>query len=303
MSKTKLHSGFVVLIGRTNVGKSTLLNNLLGEKVSIISKVPQTTRYSIRGILNDKRGQIVFIDTPGVYITKKKISKFLSKRTFAVKEEADLVLYMVDLSRAPGEEEREIMRRLLHRIDKPVIMALNKRDLGQFHADEYIELWKEYLQEGDDPLKYFIPISALEKRGLDELLDAIFEFLPESPPLYPEDIISDLPEKLLIADIIREKIFNLTHEEVPHSVAVKVETIEERKNNLVYIQATILVERKSQKAIIIGKRGEFLKGVGTEAREELELNFQKKVFLDLWVKVKKDWQNDIIVLRDLGYIL
>ncbi len=303
MSKTKLHSGFVVLIGRANVGKSTLLNNLLGKKVSIISKVPQTTRYSIRGILNDERGQIVFVDTPGIYITKKKISKFLSKRTFAVKEEADLILYMVDLSRAPGEEEREIMRRLLHRIDRPVIMALNKRDLGQFHADEYIELWKEYLQEGDNPLKYFIPISALEKRGLDELLDAIFEFLPESPPLYPEDIISDLPEKFLIADIIREKIFNLTHEEVPHSVAVKVEDIEERKNNLVYIQATILVERKSQKAIIIGKRGEFLKGVGTEAREELELNFQKKVFLDLWVKVKKDWQNDIIVLRDLGYIL
>ena len=280
MSKTKLRSGFVVLLGRANVGKSTLLNNLLGKKVSIISKVPQTTRYSIRGILNDKRGQIVFVDTPGIYITKKKISKFLTKRTFAVKEEADLILYMVDLSRAPGKEEREIMRRLLHRIDRPVIMTLNKRDLGQFHADEYIELWKEYLPEGDDPLKYFIPISALEKRGLDELLDAIFEFLPESPPLYPEDMISDLPEKLLIADIIREKIFNLTHEEVPHSVAVKVEIIEERKNNLVYIQATILVERKSQKAIIIGKRGEFLKGVGTEAREELELNFQKKVFLD-----------------------
>ena len=303
MNKTKQRSGFVVLIGRANVGKSTLLNNLLSKKVSIISKVPQTTRYSIRGILNDERGQIVFVDTPGVYITKKKISKFLSKKTFAVKEEADLILYMVDLSRAPGKEEREIMRRLLHRIDKPVIMALNKRDLGQFYADEYIELWKEYLQENDDPLKYFIPISALEKRGLGELLDAIFEFLPESPPLYPEDIVSDLPEKLLIADIIREKIFNLTHEEVPHAVAVKVETIKERKNNLIYIQATILVERKSQKAIIIGKKGEFLKGVGTEARKELELNYQKKVFLDLWVKVKKDWQNDIIVLRDLGYIL
>ncbi|HDM37643.1 MAG TPA: GTPase Era [Candidatus Omnitrophica bacterium] len=295
-------AGFVVLVGRPNVGKSTLLNNLLGKKISIISKVPQTTRFAIRGILNDERGQIIFVDTPGVYLSKKKLSKFLSNRTFTIKDEADLVLYIVDLTRMPHKEEKEVINQL-HNINKPVIMALNKRDLGQFYADSYIELWKKLTDKKTDPLKYFISISALEKRGLEELVDIIFEFLPESPPLYPQDIISDLPEKLLIADIVREKIFNLTYEEVPHSIAVRVDEIKERKNNLIYIQATILVERQSQRAIIIGKQGKFLKEIGKQAREELEQNYQKRVYLELWVKVEKGWQNNTLILKELGYIV
>jgi len=295
-------AGFVVLVGRANVGKSTLLNNLLGKKISIMSKVPQTTRFAIRGILNDERGQIVFVDTPGVYLSKKKLSKFLSNRTFTIKDEADLILYIVDLTRMPHKEEKEVITQL-HDINRPVIMALNKRDLGQLYADRYIELWKELTDKRTDPLKYFIPISALEKRGLERLIDVIFEFLPESPPFYPQGIISDLPEKLLIADIIREKIFNLTYKEVPHSIAVKVDEIKERKNDLIYIQATILVERQSQRAIIIGKQGKFLKEIGRRAREELEQNYQKRVYLELWVKIKKDWQNDTLILKELGYIV
>lgn len=301
MGKIKKKAGFVVLIGRPNVGKSTLLNNLLDKKVSIISNIPQTTRFSIRGILNEARGQIIIVDTPGIFLSNKRLTKFLSKRAFSTKDEADLILYMVDISRAPGKEENEILEKL-HTVDKPVIMVLNKRDLGQTHAGDYIELWKERVVGKNDPLKYFIPISALNKKGLDELLDLIFENLPESEPLYPEDIISDLPERLLTADIVREKIFNLTYEEVPHSVAVRIDNIEERNNNLVYIQATILVERKSQRAIIIGKKGETLRKIGESARKELESNYNKKVFLDLWIKVYSDWQKNNEILKQLGYM-
>jgi GTP-binding protein Era len=197
----------------------------------------------------------------------------------------------------------------------PIIMALNKRDLGQYYADDYIENWRDKTNpirkqktasngaSNTESLKYFIPISALEKRNLDRLLDALFEFLPESDNLYPLDIVSDLPQKLLIADIIREKIFNQTQDEVPHSVAVKIDNIEEKENGVLYIQATILVERSSQKAIIIGAKGKFLKAIGTEARKELQSNYNRKVYLDLWVKIQKNWQNNPAVLKDLGYIV
>lgn len=307
-------AGFVLLIGRPNVGKSTLLNNILGQKVSIVSNVPQTTRFSIRGILNEKRGQIVFIDTPGIYITKKMISKALSSRGISMQEDVDVILYLVDLTRRPGKEEAEVMKSLKE-TKTPIIMALNKRDLGQYYADDYIENWRDKTNpirkqktasngaSNTESLKYFIPISALEKRNLDRLLDALFEFLPESDNLYPLDIVSDLPQKLLIADIIREKIFNQTQDEVPHSVAVKIDNIEEKENGVLYIQATILVERSSQKAIIIGAKGKFLKAIGTEARKELQSNYNRKVYLDLWVKIQKNWQNNPAVLKDLGYIV
>ncbi|MCK4519125.1 MAG: GTPase Era [Candidatus Omnitrophica bacterium] len=302
MKKTLKKAGFVVLVGRPNVGKSTFLNNLLGEKVSIVSKVPQTTRFSIRCILNDKRGQVVFIDTPGILLSKKRLTKFLSNRTFSVKDEADIVLYMVDLSRMPGSEEKEVLEHLKD-MDQPIIMVLNKRDLGQTFADEYIEFWKQNIEGKNDPLKYFIPISALEKRGLDEVLDAVFEFLPESPPLYPLNVASDLPEKIMISDIIREKVFWLAYQELPHSVAVRVDEITHKKNKLMYIQAVILVERNSQKAIIIGKKGGLLKKIGTAAREELEKSYKKRVFVDLRVKVQSNWQKDMQTLRELGYIV
>jgi GTP-binding protein Era len=302
MSKEKSKAGFVVLVGRPNVGKSTFLNNVLGKKVSIISRVPQTTRFSIRGIFNDPRGQIVFVDTPGIYLSNKHLMKFLSSRSFSAKDEADLVLYMVDLSRHPGKEEEEVLSQLWE-LKKPVIMLLNKRDLGQSYADDYISLWKDAVGDNADPLKYYIPISALEKKGLDDVLKAVFEHLPSSEPLYPPDIDSDLPDKLFISDVIREKIFTHMKKEVPHSVAVKVDNIEEREKKVLFIQATIIVERKSQKAIVIGKRGNILKEVGQVARLELEKVFERRIYLDLWVKVQKDWQKNMETLRELGYIV
>jgi GTP-binding protein Era len=302
MSKVKTKAGFAVLVGRPNVGKSTFLNNVLGKKVSIISRVPQTTRFSIRGILNDERGQIVFVDTPGIYLSNQHLMKFLSSRSFSAKDEADLVIYMVDLSRRPGPEEQEVLNQL-YELNKPVVMLLNKRDLGQSYADDYICLWKEAVADKNDPLKYYIPISALEKKGLDEALKAIFEYLPQGEALYPPDIDSDLPDKLFIADVIREKIFNQMKKEVPHSIAVKVDNIEERERKVLFIQATIIVERKSQKAIVIGKKGNILKSVGQEARQELEKTFSRRIYLDLWVKVQKDWQKNMETLRELGYIV
>jgi GTP-binding protein Era len=299
--KSKGRCGFCVLVGRPNVGKSTFLNSIFGKKLSIISQVPQTTRFSIRAIYNDERGQIVFIDTPGIYLSNKHLVKFLSSRSFSAKDEADMVIYMVDISRSPGKEEQEVLESLRD-FKGPVIMLLNKRDLGQQYADDYIGLWKQTVEDKNDKLKYFIPISSLEKKGLDDALSAIFENLPQSPPLYPPDIESDLPDKLFISDIIREKIFAHMKKEVPHSVAVKVDAIEERKNNVLFIQATIIVERGSQKAIVIGKRGNMLKEVGREARTELEKIFEKRIFLDLWVKVHKNWQKDIHTLKELGYI-
>lgn len=302
MNKPKAKAGFVVLVGRPNVGKSTFLNNILGKKVSIISRVPQTTRFSIRGIYNDSRGQIVFVDTPGIYLSNKHLMKFLSSRSFSAKDEADMVLYMVDLSRRPGREEEEVLSQLWE-LKKPVIMLLNKRDLGQTYADDYICLWKEAVGKHKDPLKYYIPISALEKKGLDKTLKAIFEYLPPSKPFYPPDVDSDLPDKLFISDIIREKIFTHMKNEVPHSVAVKVDNIEERENKVLFIQATIIVERKSQKAIVIGKKANILKEVGREARVELEKIFSTRIYLDLWVKAQENWQKDMETLRELGYIL
>ena len=302
MSKLKKKAGFAVLVGRPNVGKSTFLNNILGKKVSIISKVPQTTRFSIRGIFNDPRGQIVFVDTPGIYLSNQHLMKFLSSRSFSAKDEGDVVLYMVDLSRHPGREEAEVLSQLWE-LKKPVIMLLNKRDIGQKYADDYIKLWKDAVGDNVDPLKYFIPISALEKVGLDEVLTTVFEHLPVSEALYPPDVDSDLPDKLFMSDVIREKIFTHMKKEVPHSVAVKVDNIEERESKVLFIQATIIVERKSQKAIVIGKKANILKEVGQEARLELEKVFERRIYLELWVKVQKDWQKNMETLRELGYIV
>jgi len=302
MSKVKTKAGFAVLVGRPNVGKSTFLNNVLGKKVSIISRVPQTTRFSIRGIFNDPRGQIVFVDTPGIYLSNKHLMKFLSSRSFSAKDEGDLVLYMVDLSRRPGREEEEVLSQLWE-LKKPVIMLLNKRDIGQKYADDYIRLWKDAVGDNKDPLKYFIPISALESIGLDEVLTTVFEHLPVSEALYPPDVDSDLPDKLFMSDVIREKIFTHMKKEVPHSVAVKVDNIEERESKVLFIQATIIVERKSQKAIVIGKKANILKEVGQEARLELEKVFERRIYLELWVKVQKDWQKNMETLRELGYIV
>jgi len=295
------HSGFVAILGRPNVGKSTLLNSILKEKVSIISKIPQTTRFQIRGILNEDRGQIVFVDTPGIHIPKTELGKYLNSAALKAKKDSDLILYMVDLTRPPGEEERIITEQLKDS-EKPVVMLLNKIDEGTGYLNDYIRLWQEVFKE-KDPLKYFIPISALKGKETSELIEIIFSLLPEGQPYYPEDILSDFPQKLNIAEIIREKLLNLLREELPHSIAVMVDEMIQRKENLTYIKAIILVERDSQKGIVIGKNGEMLKKVGELARKEIEELLEKRIFLELFVKTEKKWQENPYILRRLGYFI
>lgn len=293
--------GFVTLAGRANAGKSTIINAIVGQKVSIVSKVPQTTRLRIRAVLNEKRGQIVFVDRPGLYLAKEQMAKMLSRTACDINEDADVIIYVVDLQKVPGREEKQIAE-VIKAIDKPVILVLNKRDLGEGYAGDYIEFWKTISPEGEGNLKYYVPISALEKKGIEELVNLLFELLPRQPLFYPEDAVTDLPEKLAVSEIIREKIFMLVTDEIPHSVAVLTEEITHRSEGLVYISATIFVQRQGQKAIIIGKKADNLKKIGQLSRTELQELFKKKVYLDIWVKVKEDWTQDFQFLRQLGII-
>ncbi|MFH1857017.1 MAG: GTPase Era [Candidatus Omnitrophota bacterium] len=293
--------GFVALAGRANAGKSTLLNAIIGQKVSIVSKVPQTTRLRIKAILNEAQGQIVFVDRPGLYLSKKRMARMLSQTACDIKDDADVIVYVIDLQRPPGKEEQKIAE-VVKVSGKPVILVFNKRDLGQQHAETYIEFWKKIPPEGDGNLKYFLPLSALTGKGVKELVNLLFEMLPEHPLFYPEDMITDLPQKLNAGEIIREKVFMFALEELPHSTAVLINEITHRTDKLVYINADILVQRNSQKVIIVGKQGDSLKKIGQLAREDLEKLFKKKVYLDLWVKVREDWQQDDNVLKQLGII-
>lgn len=293
-------SGFVAILGRPNVGKSTLLNTLLKEKVSIISKIPQTTRFQIRGILNEERGQIIFVDTPGFHLSKNQLSKYLNSAALKAKKDADLILYMVDLTRSVGEEERVLVSQLKDS-ERPIIMVLNKIDLSEGFLNDYVKLWQEAPKE-KDPLKYFIPVSSLKGDNISNLIEEIFSLLPVAQPYYPEDILSDFPQRLNIAEIIREKLLNSLREELPHSVAVMTDEMISRKNNLTYIKAIILVERDSQKSIVIGKKGEMLKKIGELARKEIEELLEKKVYLELFVKTEKKWQENPYILRRLGYL-
>lgn len=292
--------GFAALAGRANTGKSTLLNALMGEKVSIVSQIPQTTRLQIRAVLNDKRGQVIFVDRPGFYISKDRIAKLLSSKASDIRD-ADVILYVVDLQKKIGREEGQIAQ-IVKNSGRPVILVLNKRDLGAGYANDYIEFWKDLPPRGEGNLKYYVPVSALSQRGVKELLDMIFEFLPEHPEFYPDNITVDLPQQFIISDVIREKIFMLVTEEVPHSVAVLVDEITNRSPRLTYIRAVVFVQREGQKAMIIGKKAENLKKIGKDARIELESLFKTKIYLDITVKVKENWPQDQTILRRLGII-
>jgi len=297
---SKFKSGFAVILGRPNVGKSTLLNTLLKQKVSIISNVPQTTRYVIRGVLNLNQAQIVFVDTPGIHLFRGKLFSNLNELTFKSLKDIELVLYLVDVSRPPFKEEDLIMNNLVKK-KIPMIMALNKIDISKKYIGNYIEMWKEKTKGKLLPLKYFIPISALRGDNLNKLLDLMIELLPEGLPYYDKENITDFPLSYRAADIIREKICLFLKEEIPHNTAVLVGEINEEEN-IVKILANILVSKPSQKKIIIGQEGSMIKKIGTSARKDLELLFSKKVFLELWVKVEKDWQNKPRVLKELGYL-
>ncbi|MCM8787185.1 MAG: GTPase Era [Candidatus Omnitrophica bacterium] len=300
MEKTKC--GFVAILGRPNVGKSTLLNSLIGKKISIVSNIPQTTRYKIKGILNLKEGQIVFIDTPGLHEFSDNLTKHLNTVAKQSIEDCDLILYVVDTSRSFGKEEQKIMDFLTQQEIK-VIMVLNKIDLSKKFINDYIENWKFTVEkncQGKDPLIYFLPISATRRKNLDILVKLILENLPIQEPFYDNQTITDFPLKFKIADVIREKLFLKLKKEIPHSLAVEVEEIEE-KENVTLIKVKIYVSRNSQKKIVIGKGGAFIKEVGMLSRQELESILGKKIYLELKVKVLGDWQDKPRLLQELGY--
>jgi GTP-binding protein Era len=295
--------GFVAVVGRPNVGKSTLVNNILGKKIAIVSTVPQTTRSKIRGIYSEKRGQVIFIDTPGMHLAVDRLGKYMNVSSQGVIDEADVVIHLVDTRKPTGKEE-EIVVDKLKKLSKPIILGLNKIDLGGKYLPQYLELWEKAMgksfQDLPDKLTA-IPLSGLSGTNLDKLLAEIFVRLPVGEPLYPLDAVSDIPQKLAIEDIIREKFLNLMREEVPFSIAVLAEEITPRSNKLTYIRARILVERDSQKEIVIGKKGHILKEVGTLARQELEKLLNTKVFLETQVSCQKDWREDPRILAELGY--
>ncbi|MCU4137876.1 MAG: GTPase Era [Thermodesulfobacteria bacterium] len=288
-------SGFVGIIGLPNVGKSTLLNQLLGTKVSIVSPKPQTTRFNIKGVLTRNDFQIVFVDTPGIHDAKSLFNQLMVKEALNALQEVDIILWVMDVTHRIPEEEKILD--LIKKANKPAILVLNKIDL--IKKQELLPII-DYFSKLHD-FHAIIPISALKNDGLDRVLDELVKLLPEGPFYYGSHQVTDLPLNLLIAEIIREKIFLLTYQEIPYSTAVKVEEIkEEPEKNLLYIQATIFIERDSQKGIIIGKGGRMLKKIGTLAREELEFLLGKKIYLDLWVKALKDWRERETYIRRIA---
>lgn len=293
--KKGFKSGFVTVIGRPNAGKSTLLNQLLGQKVLIMSDKPQTTRNKIHCILTEERGQVIFLDTPGIHKPKHKLGEFMVDSALESLREVDLILYMVDVTSEFGGGEEYILENLKS-IKTPCILLLNKIDL--IEKEKLLKLIKDY-----SALKDFlaiIPISAKTGENKEELLNVIFKEMPEGPMYYPEDEVTDQPERFIMAELVREKVLQLTRDEVPHSIAVLVESVEE-KRTLVKVRAVVVVERDSQKGIIIGQGGSLLKEIGRLARLDIETLLGSKVFLELFVKVEKDWRNRGNSLREFGY--
>ncbi len=301
----KKKSGVVAIIGRPNVGKSTLLNRLVGEKVAIVSSIPQTTRNQIRAILNNEQGQIVFIDTPGLHVSRHALDRAMTSAITDSLMGADVVIHLVDATEQIGEEEALVMERL-GKLTVPIVLALNKIDRSPRHLEDYLHMWEKKLKKPLSEMTHRvvpIPMSALVGTNVDALLKELFKRLPEGEPLYPENVLTDFPRQLTIQDIIREKLLLYIREELPFSVAVFAEEIVERSKKLTYVKASILVERESQKAIVIGHKGELLKKVGEAARKELEKMYEKKFYLDLWVDVDKGWKQNNGLLRQMGYIL
>ncbi len=290
-------SGFVALIGRPNVGKSTLLNALVGEKVAIMSDRPQTTRNQIRAVLTGPDHQIIFIDTPGLHKPKHMLGTAMVQTARTTMDEVDLVCFLVEADKPPGPGDRYIAD-LLNSVNSPLFLILNKIDLA---AEDKLAAYSERYRQLCS-FKASFALSALKKINLEPLVRSVLEMLPEGPQFYPPDMITDQPEKFIAAEIIREKIINLTRQEIPFSIAVVIEEMKPREDgNLLDIRAEIFVERKSQVGIIVGKQGSLLKEAGTAARVELEALFGQRIFLDLRVKVKPDWRNRQEELRRLGY--
>ncbi len=296
--KSIFKSGFVSIIGRPNVGKSTLLNLILGEKLAIISPKPQTTRNRILGIKNLPAGQIVFLDTPGIHQSPLKLNQAMVKTALATYNEVDVICFLIEAHR-PDHEENEFVLKTLEKVSKPVFLVINKIDLVR--KEDLLPIIEKYSSQR--PFAQIIPISALLGDGVDILVNELWQILPAGPKYFPDDMVTDLPERFLVAELIREKVLQLTREEIPYATAVVVEEFKEREDkNLIVIKATIQVERESQKGIIIGEKGRMLKEIGQRARAEIEALLGAKVFLELWVKVEKNWREDPRALRRLGLI-
>jgi len=288
-------SGYVAILGRPNVGKSTLLNQMLKMKLSIVTPKPQTTRKKVLGILNGENYQIVFIDTPGIIDPKYNLQKVMMKYVRHAIDDADVVLYMVDAS-APRQNFDEVETHL-QGVEKPVILVLNKVDLVK--KDQLLPMMDAYRQMHD--FKALIPISALKGDGVDRVVDELVKLLPEGHPYYPSDYVTPEQERFFVVEIIREKIFLLYGEEIPYSTHVEIEEFKERPGHKDYIRAVIYVEKNSQKGILIGKQGQALKRVGQLAREEIEAFLGRPVYLELFVKVNEDWRKSDTKIRRLGY--
>lgn len=293
----KFKSGFISIIGRPNVGKSTFLNHVIGQKIAIMSDKPQTTRNKVQGVLTTDDAQLIFIDTPGIHKPKHKLGDFMMKIAINTLKEVDLILFMVNAEEGFGRGEEFIIEKF-QGVKTPIFLVINKIDL--IHPDKLFEIIESYREKFD--FTEIIPVSALKGNNLERLLEQIKKYLPEGPLYYPRDQVTDHPERFIITELIREKALHLTHEEVPHSLAVVMEKLDRQADkNMIHVMATIIVERDSQKGIIIGKQGKMLKEIGKRARVDIENLLGSKVFLELWVKVQKDWRNKMSQLRDFGF--
>jgi GTPase len=289
-------SGFVSVIGRPNVGKSTLINSLIGQKVVIMSDKPQTTRNKIMCVLTLDDAQILFIDTPGIHKPKHKLGEYMLKAAENTLREVDVIFFVVDATEDIGGGERYILE-LLSSVKTPVILIVNKID--KIEKPKLLPIIQKYAGLYD--FAGVVPISAIEHTNLDQLVLEVKKYLELGPQYYPEDMVTDQPERLVITELIREKVLHLTRDEIPHSIAVDIEEIVTRPNDTLYVRAVIYVERESQKGIVIGAKGVLLKEIGRLARLDIENLLGSKIFLDLWVKVKKDWRNKEGSLRGFGY--
>lgn len=294
MSKHK--SGFVAIIGRPNVGKSTLLNRILGQKVAIVSDKSQTTRNTIKGILSTEDYQIVFMDTPGIHKSKTKLGEYMMKEQRLATVDAEAILALLDASDYFGPTDRQMLQSL-EECENPVFVVINKTDAA---TNEQIDALKSEIAQFSNIYKV-VEVSAISGQGIDKLLNEILAVLPEGPKYFPEDQLSDYPQKFLAAEVIREKALLLLREEVPHGVGVLVQQMKQRANGNLYIQADIVCERATHKGIIIGKNGSMLKEIGTLARTELEELLDAPVFLEIFVKIEEDWRNKSRFLKELGY--
>ncbi|MDT0815255.1 GTPase Era [Staphylococcus pseudintermedius] len=290
-------SGFVTIIGRPNVGKSTFVNRVIGHKIAIMSDKAQTTRNKIQGVMTQQDAQIVFLDTPGIHKPKHKLGDYMMKVAKNTLSEIDAVMFMVNVNEEIGRGDEYIME-MLKTVKTPVFLVLNKIDLVYPDAlMPRIEQYQRYMDFAE-----IIPISALEGHNVDHFINVLKSYLPEGPQYYPDGQISDHPEQFVVSELIREKILQTTSEEIPHAIGVNVERMTQESEDRVHIEAVIYVERDSQKGIVIGKGGKKLKEVGKRARLDIEHLLGSKVYLDLWVKVQKDWRNKSSFIKQMGYV-